>query len=204
MEKIAKRLTDWLIAKEAVAFDEKELYEYGIFHLLLNIIDTISILLLAVLFHEVMPTVFYIICFCTLRKYAGGYHTLRRYAGGYHAKTVFTCYLLTLTAALGMLVLLKQFDFIAPVQFAIWFISGMIILLFSPIQNVNKILDDIEKVIYQKRTIITWLIQTIGMVLLYWLDFSNCFEAILISHVYVAISMIVEKSKLITSAIKFR
>ena len=194
MEKIAKRLTDWLIAKEAVAFDEKELYEYGIFHLLLNIIDTISILLLAVLFHEVMPTVFYIICFCTLRKYAGGYH----------AKTVFTCYLLTLTAALGMLVLLKQFDFIAPVQFAIWFISGMIILLFSPIQNVNKILDDIEKVIYQKRTIITWLIQTIGMVLLYWLDFSNCFEAILISHVYVAISMIVEKSKLITSAIKFR
>lgn len=186
MEKIAKRLTDWLIAKEAVAFDEKELYEYGIFHLLLNIIDTISILLLAVLFHEVMPTVFYIICFCTLRKYAGGYH----------AKTVFTCYLLTLTAALGMLVLLKQFDFIAPVQFAIWFISGMIILLFSPIQNVNKILDDIEKVIYQKRTIITWLIQTIGMVLLYRLDFSNCLEAILISHMYVSISMIVGKMRL--------
>lgn len=186
MEKMAKRLTDWLITKEAVSIDEKELYEFGIFHLLLNIIDTVSILLLAVLFHEVMPTVFYIICFCTLRKYAGGYH----------AKTVFTCYLLTLTAALGMLVLLRQFDFIAPVQFAIWFISGMIILLFSPIQNVNKILDDIEKVIYQKRTIITWLIQTIGMVLLYWLDFSNCFEAILISHVYVAISMIVGKMRL--------
>ena len=186
MEKIAKRLTDWLIAKEAVAFDEKELYEYGIFHLLLNIIDTISILLLAVLFHEVMPTVFYIICFCTLRKYAGGYH----------AKTVFTCYLLTLTAALGMLVLLRQFDFIAPFQFVLWFISGIIILLFSPIQNVNKILDDIEKVIYQKRTIITWLIQTIGMVLLYWLDFSNCFEAILISHVYVAISMLAGKLRL--------
>ena len=186
MEKIAKRLTDWLIAKEAVAFDEKELYEYGIFHLLLNIIDTISILLLAVLFHEVMPTVFYIICFCTLRKYAGGYH----------AKTVFTCYLLTLTAALGMLVLLRQFDFIAPFQFVLWFISGIIILLFSPIQNVNKILDDIEKVIYQKRTIITWLIQTIGMVLLYRLDFSNCLEAILISHMYVSISMIVGKMRL--------
>ena len=183
---MAKRLTDWLITKEAVSIDEKELYEFGIFHLLLNIIDTVSILLLALLFREVISTVFYIICFCTLR----------RYAGGYHAKTVFTCYLLTLTAALGMLVLLKQFDFIAPVQFAIWFISGMIILLFSPIQNVNKILDDIEKVIYQKRTIITWLIQTIGMVLLYWLDFSNCFEAILISHVYVAISMIVGKMRL--------
>lgn len=186
MEKIAKRLTDWLIAKEAVAFDEKELYEYGIFHLLLNIIDTISILLLAVLFHEVMPTVFYIICFCTLRKYAGGYH----------AKTVFTCYLLTLTAALGMLVLLRQFDFIAPFQFVLWFISGIIILLFSPIQNVNKILDDIEKVIYQKRTIITWLIQTIGMVLLYRLDFSNCLEAILISHMYVSISMLAGKLRL--------
>ena len=183
---MAKRLTDWLITKEAVSIDEKELYEFGIFHLLLNIIDTVSILLLALLFREVISTVFYIICFCTLR----------RYAGGYHAKTVFTCYLLTLTAALGMLVLLKQFDFIAPVQFAIWFISGMIILLFAPIQNVNKILDDIEKVIYQKRTIITWLIQTIGMVLLYWLDFSNCFEAILISHVYVAISMIVGKMRL--------
>lgn len=138
------------------------------------------------LFHEVMPTVFYIICFCTLRKYAGGYH----------AKTVFTCYLLTLTAALGMLVLLRQFDFIAPFQFVLWFISGIIILLFSPIQNVNKILDDIEKVIYQKRTIITWLIQTIGMVLLYRLDFSNCLEAILISHMYVSISMLAGKLRL--------
>lgn len=194
MEKMAKRLTDWLITKEAVSIDEKELYEFGIFHLLLNIIDTVSILLLALLFREVISTVFYIICFCTLR----------RYAGGYHAKTVFTCYLLTLTAALGMLVLLKQFDFIAPVQFAIWFISGMIILLFAPIQNANKILDDIEIIVYKRRAIITWFVQTIGMVLLYWLDFSNCFEAILISHVYVAISMIVEKSKLITSAIKFR
>ena len=191
---MAKRLTDWLITKEAVSIDEKELYEFGIFHLLLNIIDTVSILLLALLFREVISTVFYIICFCTLR----------RYAGGYHAKTVFTCYLLTLTAALGMLVLLKQFDFIAPVQFAIWFISGMIILLFAPIQNANKILDDIEIIVYKRRAIITWFVQTIGMVLLYWLDFSNCFEAILISHVYVAISMIVEKSKLITSAIKFR
>ena len=177
-----------------MSIDEKELYEFGIFHLLLNIIDTVSILLLALLFREVISTVFYIICFCTLR----------RYAGGYHAKTVFTCYLLTLTAALGMLVLLKQFDFIAPVQFAIWFISGMIILLFAPIQNANKILDDIEIIVYKRRAIITWFVQTIGMVLLYWLDFSNCFEAILISHVYVAISMIVEKSKLITSAIKFR
>lgn len=186
MEKMAKRLTDWLITKEAVSIDEKELYEFGIFHLLLNIIDTVSILLLALLFREVISTVFYIICFCTLR----------RYAGGYHAKTVFTCYLLTLTAALGMLVLLKQFDFIAPVQFAIWFISGMIILLFAPIQNANKILDDIEIIVYKRRAIITWFVQTIGMVLLYWLDFSNCFEAILISHVYVAISMIVGKMRL--------
>ena len=183
---MAKRLTDWLITKEAVSIDEKELYEFGIFHLLLNIIDTVSILLLALLFREVISTVFYIICFCTLR----------RYAGGYHAKTVFTCYLLTLTAALGMLVLLKQFDFIAPVQFAIWFISGMIILLFAPIQNANKILDDIEIIVYKRRAIITWFVQTIGMVLLYWLDFSNCFEAILISHVYVAISMIVGKMRL--------
>ena len=187
MEKMAKRLTDWLITKEAVSIDEKELYEFGIFHLLLNIIDTVSILLLALLFREVISTVFYIICFCTLR----------RYAGGYHAKTVFTCYLLTLTAALGMLVLLKQFDFIAPVQFAIWFISGMIILLFAPIQNANKILDDIEIIFYKRRAIITWFVQTIGMVLLYWLDFSNCFEAILISHMYVAISMLVEKIRII-------
>ena len=187
MEKMAKRLTDWLITKEAVSIDEKELYEFGIFHLLLNIIDTVSILLLALLFREVISTVFYIICFCTLR----------RYAGGYHAKTVFTCYLLTLTAALGMLVLLKQFDFIAPVQFAIWFISGMIILLFAPIQNANKILDDIEIIVYKRRAIITWFVQTIGMVLLYQIGFSNCFEAILISHMYVAFSMLAEKTKLI-------
>lgn len=187
MEKIATRLTDWLIAKEAVSIDEKELYEYGIFHLLLNIIDTISILLLALLFREVISTVFYIICFCTLR----------RYAGGYHAKTVFGCYSLTVTAALGMLVLIRLFEIPSSVQFAIWIISDIIILLFAPVQNINKSLDEVESVVYKKRTIITWIIQMIAMMLLYSLRFTKCLEAVLIAHIYVALSMMAEKINLI-------
>lgn len=69
MEKIAARITEWLIAKKAVTVDEKEIYAYGVFHLMLNIIDTISIMLLALLFHDVISTVIYILCF--YNRYSG-------------------------------------------------------------------------------------------------------------------------------------
>lgn len=186
MEKIAARITEWLIAKKAVTVDEKEIYAYGVFHLMLNIIDTISIMLLALLFHDVISTVIYILCFCTLR----------RYAGGYHAKTVITCYLLTLTSSFGMLVLLQQFEIPTAVQMALWIISGIFILLFAPVQNENKILDETEKKVFKKRTIIIWMIQVIAMALLYRLGFSNYFKAILIAHTYIVISLLVEKAKL--------
>ena len=62
MERISKKLTNWLISKKVIAIEEKEVYEYGIFQMIVNMIDTLSILALAILFNELTATFCYIVC----------------------------------------------------------------------------------------------------------------------------------------------
>ena len=69
MERISKKLTNWLISKGVIETEEKEVYEYGIFQMMVNMIDTLSILIMAILFNEITVTCCYIVCFCMLRKY---------------------------------------------------------------------------------------------------------------------------------------
>lgn len=179
---ISRQLTNWLIAKKVIAMEEKEIYEYGIFQLLMNAIDTFSILTLALLFHEVPATCCYLIAFCMLRKYAGGYH----------AKTVLGCYFITLTSALCMMIMIKIKDIPLMVQLIVWLISSVVIILFVPMQNMNKKLDEVEELVYRNRAIITWTIETIVMAVMYGLKFTKCFEGILIGHICVSISILAE------------
>lgn len=182
MEMISKQLANWLIAKKVIAMEEKEIYEYGIFQLLMNTIDTFSVFLLALLFHEVPATCCYLIAFCMLRKYAGGYH----------AKTVPGCYFITLASVLCMLIMIKIMNIPMIVQLIAWLISSVVIILFVPMQNMSKKLDEVEKLVYRNRAIITWTIEVIVMAVMYGLKLTKCFEGILIGHICVSASILAE------------
>ena len=133
MERISKKLTNWIISKKVMA-----VYEYGRFQMIVNMIDTLSILALAILFNELTATFCYIVCFCMLRKYAGGYH----------AKTLIGCYGMTIGFTLLMLITIKVFKVPLMVILSAWLVSLIIIFLFAPVQNRNKKLDELERIVY--------------------------------------------------------
>lgn len=182
MKEMSRKITNWLVVKGVISYDEREIYEYGVFQMIMNTIDTISILILAILFHKVLVVFCYIICFCILRKYAGGYH----------AKSVLGCYVLTVSGALMMLLVVCFCNIPLEIMLVVWGIAGIIIVLFAPVQNRNKILDEVEHLVYRRRAIIIWILESMLMWLLYSLDFQEVVKGILVSNIIICISMNVE------------
>lgn len=128
----------------------------------------------------------YIVCFCMLRKYAGGYH----------AKSVIGCYLMTVGSAIIMLLTIRFCRLPIAVIIAVWLVSGIIVFLFAPVQNRNKRLDELEQLVYRRRAIIIWLSESVLMWGLYSFHFIQEVEGILLSNVLIVISMLVELKSL--------
>lgn len=190
MERISRKLTNWLVSKKIITVEEKEVYEYGVFQMMVNVLDTMSILILSILFSKVLPTCCYIVCFCMLRKYAGGYH----------AKSMIGCYLMTVGSAIIMLLTIRFCRLPIAVITAVWLVSGIIVFLFAPVQNRNKRLDELEQLVYRRRAIIIWLSESVLMWGLYSFRFIQEVEGILLSNVLIVISMLIE----LKSLAKFR
>ncbi len=182
MERISRNLTNWLIFQKVIVEEEREVYEYGIFQMIMNALDTISILVLAFLLHEVVAACCYMAAFVMLRKYAGGFH----------AKSVFGCYALTVTSSVIMLIIIRYFSIQKLLWIALWLITGLIMFLFAPVQNENKRLDEVECLVYRKRAIIVWTAESILMWLFYGTNFVKGAEGILASHTLINISMLAE------------
>lgn len=182
MNTISNQLTNWLVRTQVITEEERELYQYGIFQIVVNMLDIFSIFLIAMLFHKVWATFFYTICFCILRKYAGGYH----------AKSVGGCYLMTVGFTTIMLLIIRFYKFSLIGIVVIWLLSGSIIFLLAPIQNRNKELDAIEHLIYRRRAIKVWTFESILMWILYSFGFLEKAEGILLGNLFIVISMIAE------------
>ena len=182
MERISKKLTNWLISNKVITTEEKEVYEYGIFQMIVNMLDTLSILSLSILFNELTATCCYIVCFCMLRKYAGGYH----------AQSLIGCYGMTIGSTLLMLITIKVFKVPLIVLLSLWLVSLIIIFLFAPVQNRNKILDELERTVYRRLVFLIVILESIFMWVLYGFNFIKEVQGILFSNVLIVISMLIE------------
>ena len=72
------------------------------------------------------------------------------------------------------------------------YVKKVFIVLFAPVQNRNKILDEVEHLVYRRRAIIIWILESMLMWLLYSLDFQEVVKGILVSNIIICISMNVE------------
>ena len=75
LEKLITVSTNYLIHNQVIDEDDRDVYEYGFHTLYNNIIDIVSIVIIALLFNTVPQTIVYHVSFVLLRNTAGGYHT---------------------------------------------------------------------------------------------------------------------------------
>lgn len=150
VRKISKKVTNRLLSRNAIKDEDYEIYQYGLEQLLTSILDLLTLLVIGLIMGMIWQGIIFVLSFMLLRKYAGGYH----------ASTPLKCYLLTTLIITVVLSVMKYIQINIFIYLGLFMVSSIIILSFSPVEAVKKELDEIEKIIYRKKTIVVWSIES--------------------------------------------
>lgn len=143
ISKLSKKIVNQL----NILDDEQELYEYGFFILLSQILYFIIAIIIGTICGTAFESIIFYIAF----------QFIRRYAGGYHAATETRCEILSTLSILACIVVIKlskTYD-IQTALLIISALSAVCIFVFCPLDTPEKPLTDKEFRYFRK---ISWLI----------------------------------------------
>jgi len=177
--RIADSIAVLFLKKNIINEDELPVYQYGMQVLIGNIAGMLTVLIVGILISRLVESIIFITI----------YATLRIYTGGYHARTPLVCNIVFLGTYL-VTVMLEALKVNNSVVWIMYLLSCLIILRFSPIENVNKELDDKDKEIYRNKSLI---ISTLLLMLLLAGDitdrYSNGAVNNIMMNMYIDISL---------------
>ncbi len=147
INKISEYFTKKLLVNGAISKEEQELYIYGFFMLLSQLMYFILAFIFGLIFNCIIESIIFYI----------GFQFIRRYAGGYHAATETRCEILSTFSILVCIVVIKLskiYD-IQTVLLIISALSAVCIFVICPLDTPEKPLSKKEYKYFRK---ITWLI----------------------------------------------
>lgn len=118
---------------------------------------------------------------------------LRSFSGGYHASSSIKCYFLTFITVTSYLLVNNYVSLNRFIWLVLLIMFGIIIFLLSPIGTCNKHLDDIERIIYKKKTIIVWCLEFSVALIFIVFNLPDAYISIVYSHLIVSLALISEK-----------
>lgn len=175
-EKIVKRLTYAKVIDES----DRELYLFGMQQFLSAIFGLFSIFIIIMVMGELLNGVLFFAAFSVLRQYAGGYH----------AETKIGCYFLSIFSVTIILILVKYFVIDAVPCMIITVALLAVIILLSPVEAINKPLDQTERVVYRRRTIVIALSEFVVAVVLVCLGLTKQASSIMFAYGLVVFSLL--------------
>ena len=184
--KFAKKINEILIQKGIVQKEDAELYQYGIE----NGIVVAGNLLASGIFGIVTGRPGLVLVFLLF------YASLRSYSGGSHCKSRIGCFLISM-AILSIPVYTHEFvmnNVPATVILMIGIAAVVVILILSPVESINKPLDDEEKKYYARVTHCIVALQVCVLIILFCLGVKDYFYAGYSSIVLVAVFMVMGKA----------
>ena len=183
--KFAKKINEILIQKGIVQKEDAELYRYGIE----NGIVVAGNLLASGIFGIVTGRPGLVLVFLLF------YASLRSYSGGSHCKSRIGWFLISM-AILSIPVYTHEFvmnNVPATVILMIGIAAVVVILILSPVESINKPLDDEEKKYYARVTHCIVALQVCVLIILFCLGVKDYFYAGYSSIVLVAVFMVMGK-----------
>lgn len=187
INKISSKVVEILIKHSLVENEDKELYLYGFFILLSQILYFIIVITIGVLFNVIFESVIFYITF----------QFIRRYAGGYHAKTETRCKIFSTLSILACIVaikLSKTYDF-QTVLLLITILSAVCIFIFCPLDTPEKPLSEKEFKYFRKISWIVLLVISIAIIVSYFFKFNLLFAPCCISLILESILLVAGKIK---------
>ncbi|MBE6851638.1 MAG: hypothetical protein E7504_07950 [Ruminococcus sp.] len=136
---ISKRISLFLYKNNVIDSEDIEIYMYGFEIIVSTIFATLIILAIGILLRMVALSILYLIIFSSLRQMTGGYH----------ADTYFKCNLSFGIISFCILVLTRILsqDHVYSLNIHLLFLlfSTLVIIVYAPVENPNKPLDEKQK-----------------------------------------------------------
>lgn len=182
---ISEKITDTLVKNGSIPAENKELYSYGFRQLFLILVNISTIFLIGLVFGEFWKTVLFSI----------GYLPIRSFAGGYHANTPTTCYFFSILMMLAFIIIIKVVSISTLPLIIMLLFSIITIILLSPTQDKNKPLDDLEKKVYKRKTLVLLSIETVFVIIFILINLLNTAFCLVLSLVSLSIILIIGRLK---------
>lgn len=154
--RLSQRFADKLVDFGIISESDIEIYVFGFYQIVMLLLNVVTTLLLGVAFRLIVP--------CIILNVA--YIFIRISAGGYHADTPVKCYIYSTLMVAVLLSVIKWIHIPNAVLASILVISGIVILVLAPVETENNPLDEIEKKVYRKRSLIVLNIEILVCILL--------------------------------------
>lgn len=180
INKFSTKVSDRLLRMGVINEQDYEIYQYGLEHLFTSILDLLTLFAIGLIMGMIWQGIIFVLSFMLFRKYAGGYHT----------HTPLRCYLLTNIVILGVLSVMKYIEISIYIYLGLYIVSSIIIFIFSPVEAINKKLDEVEKIIYRKKTIIIWSMETILALLVLVLRCHEISICIFVANIILCVSLL--------------
>lgn len=155
---IANKMIAFMIKNGIIKEEEQEIYNYGIQTIIASLANIVIILLIGVIVGYGLETLIFMMCYCPLRQFVGGYH----------ASTYFKCLLTFIGVYIFTLFIFKMTQGqLHSIHIAVILLACFLLVLFiAPVENRNKPLEDEEKQQYKKKGILILCVEAVIIILL--------------------------------------
>ncbi|MGN0375430.1 MAG: accessory gene regulator ArgB-like protein [Butyrivibrio sp.] len=182
MNKMLDRIVDRLSDSGYVTGENYEIVRYGLELFIMKTLISIAMLIIAFITGSVLEVL----------AFMCAYQPLRSTCGGYHARTRTACFISSLLMS-GTVILMGKVlpapAFIC-VSFSLLFIGVVIILILSPVDTPTKPFDDIERIVFRKRSLIITIILVIIFMAFSLLGFRKIQLSVSLAVIYTALLLI--------------
>ena len=151
LEKLSEKFAGKLISTGIIPEEDAEIYSYGFFQSCMMLVNIVTTLFLGIIFQLLVPCIVLNMVFIPLRMNAGGHH----------ADTPLKCYINSTVMIASLLAIIKWIPVYPVISVIMVLISCIVNITFAPVEAKNNPLDETEKTVYRKRTILILIIEII-------------------------------------------
>lgn len=175
MEYIVKKITDSFISNNTIDCDNKEIFEFGLIVALQTFFSTIGLMIIGILLGYAIETIIFIVTFSVIRANAGGHH----------AKTSIRCFAISITFLVSCLYCVNFLNLNIYLYFLLLILSNLIVILYSPVDSIEKPLSNELKLRCRRRSIITMGIIDIILFISIFINLNHIYINICIFSMFI-------------------
>lgn len=156
IDKMTNMLTNFIIQHSDAKKEDTEIIAFGVKYGLITLAEILGMVVVSFIMRELIPGVVILIAFISIRVYAGGYH----------AKTLLRCVVMSNILFILTILGYKMLYLPIIVKRLIVLLLGVLILIFSPVENDNRRLSENEKKVFKNRALLFYSISLIIFILI--------------------------------------